>query len=256
MITMVERSYKSERFIIKNEGEKLIGEIFTPGNTKKPCPGVLVLHGFPGMALIIYDLISALIQEGYAVMSFHYRGCWGSSGKYSYLGAIRDARKALSIMIGKEGIDRERIATVGHSFGGLVAVNIASGNKKVKTVVALCPVADIEKGFSKARTRMVLKRGLPFVSDLRIEEALVEWDELANKYDPIHHVSKISTRPFLLVHGNKDDIIPLSCSQALFERAGKPKRMVIVNDGDHLFSGKRKMVTKKTVAWFRNIFKN
>jgi len=171
---MVEHSYKSERFIIKNEGEKLIGELITPGNIKKPCPGVLVLHGFPGMALIIYDLISALIQEGYAAMSFHYRGCWGSSGKYSYLGAIRDARKALSILIRKEGIDRERIATVGHSFGGLVAVNIASRNKKVKTTVALCPVADIERGFSKARIRMVLKRGLPFVSDLKVKEALAE----------------------------------------------------------------------------------
>jgi dipeptidyl aminopeptidase/acylaminoacyl peptidase len=253
---MVERSYKSERFIIKNEGEKLIGEIFTPGNIKKPCPGVLVLHGFPGMALIIYDLISALIQEGYAAMSFHYRGCWGSSGKYSYLGAIRDARKALSILIRKEGIERERIATVGHSFGGLVAVNIASRNKKVKTTVALCPVADIEKGFSKARTRMVLKRGLPFVSDLKIKKALVEWDELAKKYDPIYHVGKLSARPFLLIHGNKDDIIPLSCSQALFERAKKPKRMTIVNDGDHLFSGKRKIITKKTINWFRYIFEN
>ena len=256
MITIVERSYKSERFIIKNEGEKLIGEIFTPGNIKKPCPGVLVLHGFPGMALIIYDLISALIQEGYATMSFHYRGCWGSSGKYSYLGAMSDARKALSILIRKEGIDRERIATVGHSFGGLVAVNIASGNKKVKTTVALCPVADIERGFSKVRTRMVLKRGLPFVSDLKIKKALTEWDELANKYDPIYHVGRISPRPFLLIHGNKDDIIPLSCSQALFERAKKPKRIVIVNDGDHLFSGKRKIVAKKTIAWFKNIFKN
>jgi dipeptidyl aminopeptidase/acylaminoacyl peptidase len=253
---MVERSYKSERFIIKNEGKKLIGEIFTPGNIKKPYPGVLVLHGFPGMALIIYDLISALIQEGFAAMSFHYRGCWGSSGKYSYLGAIRDARKALSIFIRKEEIDIERIATVGHSFGGLVAVNIASRNKKVKTAVALCPVADIERCFSKARTRMVLKRGLSFVSDLKIKEALAEWDELANKYDPIHHVGRISPRPFLLIHGNKDNIIPLNCSQALFERAKKPKRMMIVNHGDHLFSGKRKIVTKKTITWFRNIFKN
>ncbi|WP_455277411.1 alpha/beta hydrolase [[Eubacterium] cellulosolvens] len=253
---MVERSYKSERFIIKNEGEKLIGEIFTPGNIKKPYPGVLVLHGFPGMALIISDLISALVQEGYAAMSFHYRGCWGSSGKYSYLGAIKDARKALSILIKKEGIDKERIATVGHSFGGLVAINITSINRKAKTTVALCPVADIEKGFSEARTRMVLKRGLPFVSGLKIKEALVEWYKLANKYDSIHHVSKISPRPFLLIHGDKDDIIPLSCSQTLFERAEKPKRMIIVNNGDHLFSGKRKIVTKKTVTWLRKIFKN
>jgi len=253
-IKMVERSYKSERLIIKNNGEKLIGEILTPGNIKKPCPGVLVLHGFPGMALIIYDLISALIQEGYAAMTFHYRGCWGSSGRYSFLGAIRDARKALSILTRREGIDRERIATVGHSFGGLVAVNIASGNKRVKTAVALCPVTDIERGFSKVRTKMVLKRGLPFVSDLKIKRALTEWDELTNKYDPIYHVGRINPRPFLLIHGNKDDIIPLSCSQALFERAKKPKRMVIVNDGDHLFSGKRKIVTKKTITWLKNFF--
>lgn len=253
---MVERSYNSERLIFKNGGEKLIGKILIPEDSKKAYPGVLILHGFPGLALIIHDLVSALIQESFAPMIFHYRGCGGSDGKYSFLGAFSDAQEALSILIRKKEIDAKKVAIIGHSFGGLLALHTAYVSEKVKAVVALCPVANLEKDFSKSRTKMVLKRGLPYVSGLTMTKALKEWNTLTKHYDPINYINKLSPRPFLLLHGDKDDIITLNCSHELFRKAQEPKKMIVVNDSDHIFAGKRRIVVRKTVSWLRKFFEN
>jgi predicted alpha/beta-fold hydrolase len=45
-------------------------------------PGVLLLHGIPGTEQN-HDVAYALRDEGVAVLLFHYRGCWGSSGSYA-----------------------------------------------------------------------------------------------------------------------------------------------------------------------------
>jgi alpha/beta superfamily hydrolase len=246
---MNERSYTVERLIFKSAGDKLIGAIHKPSEMKELPHAVLVLHGFPGMAPILNDIVSSLCQSGFAPMAFHYRGCWGSGGDYSFLGALRDTQKALDLLVDRGDLDITNLSIIGHSFGGLIAMLMTTKNDIVKNVAALCPVANMKAELTSHRAKTILKKGLPFVSGFPMSKAAVEWETLSKQYDPIFYVEKIAPRPFLLIHGDKDDIIPLNCSKVLFSKAFDPKKMSIVNDADHIFAGNHKKTIELIINW-------
>ena len=247
----MERPFKFERLFFKHRGQKLLGALWVPSGTGERPPGVLLLHGFPGMAPIMNELASSLCQEGFAPMIFHYRGCWGSGGRYSFLGALDDAQNALEILAQRQDLASDRIAVVGHSFGGLAAIHAAIKSEKVRVVVALCPLANMKEGLASSR-KTILEARLPFVSGLTLKRALQEWEVMSKRYDPVYNIDKISPRPFLLVHGDQDDVIPKSCSTRLFSGASEPKEMFVVNGADHIFAGKQRLVVETTVNWLRS----
>jgi len=220
---MNERSYTVERLIFKSARYRLIGALHKPSDMKAPPSAVLVLHGFPGMAPILNDVVSSLCQAGFAPMSFYYKGCWGSGGSYSFLGALRDTQKALELVVNRKDLDINNLSIIGHSFGGLIAMVMAVKNEMIKSVAALCPVANMKAELSSIRAKNILQKGLPFVSGFPMRKAVKEWKTLSRQYEPIDYVEKIAPRPFLLIHGDEDDIIPLSCSKILFSKAFEPK---------------------------------
>jgi dipeptidyl aminopeptidase/acylaminoacyl peptidase len=248
-----ERRYKFERFTFKNKGQSLIAAILTPAEPEAPPPGILFLHGFPGVAPVMNDLMLTLSQSGFASMIFHYRGSWGSTGRYNFLGALDDALKAVSVLSSREDVDSSNLAVIGHSFGGLAAIHVASVESRLKAVVVLSPVASIEEYLTETDRGKILKRGLPFVSGLTATRAKEQWRILARKHDPAQHVNKLSPRPLLLIHGDKDDIIPLDCSKRLFSKAQEPKELFIIRDGDHLFSGRHQAVKGRVVSWLTSV---
>jgi dipeptidyl aminopeptidase/acylaminoacyl peptidase len=246
---MNERSYTVERLIFKSAGHKLIAAIHKPSDMKELPPAVLVLHGFPGMAPILNDIVSSLCQSGFAPMTFHYRGCWGSGGDYSFLGAIRDTQKALDLLVDRGDLNINDLSIIGHSFGGLIAILMTTKNDIVKNVAALCPVANMKAELSSHRAKTILKKGLPFISGFPMSKAVMEWEILSKQYDPIFYVEKISPRPFLLIHGDKDDIIPLNCSKVLFSKAVDPKNMSIIFGTGHIFAGNHKKTIESIISW-------
>ncbi|MBS7623648.1 alpha/beta fold hydrolase [Candidatus Bathyarchaeota archaeon] len=246
-----ERRYTLERLTFTNKGQRLIATILTPAEPETPPPGLLLLHGFPGVAPVMNDLMLTLSQSGFASMMFHYRGSWGSSGRYDFVGALDDALKAVSVLSSREDVDINNLAVIGHSFGGLVAIHVAAVDNRLKAAVALCPVASITEHLTEADRDTILKRGLPFVSGLTASRAKKQWRILAQRHDPTQYVDKLSPRPLLLIHGDRDDIIPLDCSKRLFSKAQEPKELLIIKDGDHLFSGRHQAVKEKVVSWLR-----
>jgi fermentation-respiration switch protein FrsA (DUF1100 family) len=50
---------------------------------------------------------------------------------------------------------------------------------------------------------------------------------------PIDHVAKIARRPLLLVHGDKDETVGVSHAHRLYEKAGEPKQIIIIESAGH-----------------------
>lgn len=86
----------------------------------------------------------------------------------------------------------ERVALIGHSFGGAVVIEAAALSAAAGTVVTL---ATQSYGTDK--------------------------------------VARLAPRPLLLLHGDRDTVLPVSASQAVFERAKEPKRLVVYPGADH-----------------------
>ena len=94
-----------------------------------PKPTVLLLHGLPGNERNL-DLAQSIRRAGWNVLTFTYRGAWGSEGTFSLQHAVDDSAAALSFLRSPDavrtyGIDLHRIVIAGHSMGGYMASHTA-----------------------------------------------------------------------------------------------------------------------------------
>src|SRR5436190_13564292 len=94
-----------------------------------PHPTVVLMHGLPGNERNL-DLAQAIRRCGWDVLTFTYRGAWGSPGDFSIANAMEDTAAALaftrSAEAAKLGIDARHIVLAGHSMGGATAAMTAA----------------------------------------------------------------------------------------------------------------------------------
>ena len=60
-----------------------------------------------------------------------------------------------------------------------------------------------------------------------------EWFDGFNVINPIEYIAGIAPRPLLLVHGSRDETVDVSHAHRLYERAGDPRQIVIVDGAGH-----------------------
>ena len=113
-----------ESLVFSSGGYQVYGTALIPGGEKEQVyPCVILCHGFPGFAST-FDIAQNLRRTGLVVISFSYRGNWGSQGNYTFSGAIDDAVHVAQWAHDEKNavryhIDRNNIFFVGHSMGDL-----------------------------------------------------------------------------------------------------------------------------------------
>lgn len=113
----------SSQVLISSNGSELNALIYMAAGAG-PHPTVILLHGIPGNEQNL-DLAQAIRRSGWNVLTMHYRGSWGSQGKFSVGHSIEDGDSAVAFIrrpeiAAKYKIDTSRIVLGGHSMGGLV----------------------------------------------------------------------------------------------------------------------------------------
>jgi fermentation-respiration switch protein FrsA (DUF1100 family) len=221
------------------EGTRLHGW-FIP-TTKKKSKGTIVFsHGNTGAMGYHLGFITWLIPEGFNVFMFDYRGFGSSTGKPDRRGMVDDVQAAFRYIKTRADVDKTRLISFGHSLGG--AKSIASlGERPVAGVRAMISDAGFASYFEMAEW-VAGKVGADIVTD---ELAPKDW------------VSKVSPTPLLIIHGTKDEIVPLEQGKTLFAAAAGPKTMFTVEGGRHGDSLWRNNgeYRKKTLAWLNGVLK-
>ena len=81
-----------------SDGHRLVGTLYL-ARGEEPKPTALLLHGCPGLEKNL-DLAATLRDRGWNALLFHYRGCWGSAGRYDLRTIPRDVTAAVGYLAG------------------------------------------------------------------------------------------------------------------------------------------------------------
>lgn len=114
---------KMETVHIPSGGVEINGVVYVAAGAG-PHPTVILCHGLPGNEKNL-DLAQAMRRAGWTVITFNYRGSWGSPGNYRFGQNLQDADAVLAFArdpanAAKLRIDPKRLVIMGHSMGGWV----------------------------------------------------------------------------------------------------------------------------------------
>jgi dipeptidyl aminopeptidase/acylaminoacyl peptidase len=228
-----------------SDGHRLLGVLYL-ARGEEPKPTVLLLHGCPGLEKNL-DLAVRLRDQGWNSLLFHYRGCWGSAGRYDLRTVPRDVTAAVDYLAGCPRVDSGRIAVLGHSMGGWAALVTAATEPRLRAVAVYGAPARLgaDLRLSPDRVEKEFTRFLATTPEEFAWQAAV----VAEQTDALAAAAAIEPRPLLVVHGTADRWVPVAQARELRERAGPSCRYVEVEGADHAFSWHRTELADLVVGW-------
>jgi alpha/beta superfamily hydrolase len=168
---------------------------------------------------VVFHTMKALHSFGLPVLRFNFRGTGLSQGEHDHgIGEGDDVRTAM------KWLDREfhlPLIFAGFSFGAAVGLRAACADDRVQAVIGLgVPVAPVAADSEEPR-----------VYDLEF----------------LHEC----TKPKLLVSGSRDQFGPRAKLEALASAIPEPKKLVIIEGGDHFFEGRLHELRAAIESWTR-----
>jgi uncharacterized protein len=171
---------------------------------------LLVLHGNAGHRGHRLDWIEDLRRLGCGIFILDYRGYGGSAGAPTEEGLYQDAEVAAKWLKTR---GKQQLVYLGESMGCGVAVELATRQPAAGLI--------LQSGFSSAVD--VAAKTYPFLPVRLL---------MKDRYESGAKMSKISC-PVLVIHGERDSLIPIRLGRALYEAAQEPKEWWVVPGADH-----------------------
>lgn len=168
---------------------------------------------------VVFHTMKALNSFGFPVLRFNFRGTGLSQGEHDKgEGEVEDVHTAL------DWLDAEfhlPLLLAGFSFGAAVGLRAACSDPRVRALVAV---------------------GVPVVP---VAEATEE--PRVYTYEFLHDCAK----PKLFISGAQDQFGPQAKLEVLVESVPEPKKLIVIEGGDHFFEGRLREMREAIEAWVR-----
>jgi dienelactone hydrolase len=265
-------------------GRRLQGYLDLPASTR-PAATIVCAHGFKGfMEYGFFPYLAELLAaRGFVVVRFNFSSAGMRPGDErvtdaesfkrglisedrAELLAVLDAVAAGRLALGR--VDATRLGLLGHSRGGGAAVLAAAEPAWRERVGALVTWAAISTyaRFPESEQRMWRERGEYPILNARTGQLLGLGVEVLD--DVLTHLADLDIRaaagrrkaPWLILHGDLDETVPVDEARALFAAAREPRELRIVAGGDHGLGGRHPFQGPRpplieamnlTQSWFR-----
>jgi fermentation-respiration switch protein FrsA (DUF1100 family) len=226
-----------------SEGKKIYGILHLPRNPSPPC--VIASHGLfsskeSEKLVEIGEFFSA---HGIAVIRYDHQGCGESEGDLSATTAssrIKDL-EAVFELAANHPLVGDRLGLLGSSMGGFISTFKASADFRVKALALWATpshLGDMKDKEHEGTPQREDPLGETFYYDLK-------------KYDARQAVKNVENS--LLLHGEADELVPLSQAEELYAAARPPKHLEVFPGGDHRFTDpkNRRQAIRMSLEWFQ-----
>jgi uncharacterized protein len=168
---------------------------------------------------VVFHTMKALNSFGFPVLRFNFRGTGLSQGEHDHgNGEVEDVRAAL------DWLDAEfhlPLLFAGFSFGAAVGLRAACPDARVKALIGV---------------------GTPAIP--------VAADKEAPRVYTLDFLRECA-KPKLFVSGARDPFGPRAKLEALVASLPEPKKLVLIEGGDHFFEGRLRELRETIEAWVR-----
>ncbi len=243
------------------DGLKIVGEIYIPEDPEgRLYPALCICHGIPRGIPDPKDKGYPLLAErfcnaGFITMIFNFRGTGDSEGNFDLLGWARDLEAAVNYLYNLPNVDKSHLSLMGFSGGAIVSLFVAARDPRVSSIVTCACPLEFPALTDKERAKSFIEhlRSIGIIRDNDFPRSLDEWLDEFKQVSPIKWVGKISPRPILILHGDRDEVVDQSQAWALYALAGEPKDIVIIEGATHRLRHYEKAIDA-ALNWLKSRF--
>ena len=166
-------------------------------------------------------------------------------GQNNYLKELDDLDSIISWLHSENSfhseINTKNITVIGHSRGGGIVVLKAANDQRISKVISWAGVSDFASRFPDGETLELWKKnGIAYITNARTNQQMPHYFQFYTSFKSNEAVLTIKTAaeklsiPYLIVHGNMDETVPLKEAENL--HAWSPESQLEVIEGaNHSF---------------------
>ena len=230
---------KQEKITLKNsKNQNLIGVLYKPENRER-FPIAIFCHGYRSTKenIKVKPIAENLVRAGAGLFAFDFSGMGESEGKFEDT-TISQYIDDLKCAIDRISLTTVKISVIGSSLGGLIALQEAAKDKRIKSLALISPVSHFPWG-NKEEFSDIGKwkdKGYAFTNSRRFGKLRINYSfyEDGLKYGDISKYKQIRI-PVLIIHGTKDKAVPIKDSIAITKLIYNSK-LIKIDGADHMYT--------------------
>ena len=238
---------------IKNRHGEQLDYTFHEG--EKGSKNIVVLgHGVTGNKdrPFVVALGEGLAAVGIPALRFSFSGNGTSEGNFTDSTISKEVEDLGAVLDHLKGYT---VCYVGHSMGGAVGVLRASEDDRIQLLVSLAGMVHTKAFAQREFGDVIPDEGFMWDEpDCPLSQAYM--DDLT-QINTVVALSPEITVPWLLVHGDEDDVVPIEDSRDILAKANDQTQLIRLQSANHVFSDESTPVmVERVIAWAKTQLAN
>jgi pimeloyl-ACP methyl ester carboxylesterase len=235
-------------------GERLdVSYLAAAGSTPRTGPPralVVLAHGVTAHKdrPWLVTLADALADAGLPSLRVSFAGNGASEGRFEEAVPSKEVDDLGCVLDALEWWGIESIGYAGHSMGGAVGVLRAASDPRIACLVSLAGMVHVDAFFQRHFAH--LPPGAPMLGKPECPWSPALADDAARIGSVTEQAAAIHV-PWLLVHGDADELVPYQDARDAAAAAGGRPELVTLPGVDHRFTGAMPQVVDAVVPWLR-----